>query len=224
MTSKHEARLDPSRIQDGKGPWLVVGLGNPGPEYEKTRHNCGYMVTDRFVASAQASYRNQALVRGGGFARVAEVRLGYGVDAPRMFVAHTGSYMNESGPATREILDYYKIGMEHLLVVHDDIDLEFQCAKLKVGGSDGGHNGLKSIQKALGSKDFARLRIGVGRPPSASQGGDVVNWVLGRFPKSQIGDLEAVFDRAVQCLYDVAEGGLAKAQARLHLGNPKKGV
>ena len=95
-------------------------------------------------------------------------------------------------------------------------------AKLKVGGSDGGHNGLKSIQKSLGTKDFARLRIGIGRPVKLPGGGsDVINWVLGRIPKSQQTILDEVLDRAVQCVTDIAENGLAKAQARLHLGNPK---
>lgn len=220
MSPKHEPRLDPSRMEDGKGAWLVVGLGNPGIEYAQTRHNCGYMVTDRFVESVGGKYRNQSLGRGGAMAKVADIRLGYGIDAPQVIVAHTGTYMNTSGPVVGQLLKFYQIDTTHLVVVHDDIDLNFRCAKLKVGGSNGGHNGLKSIQQTLGTKDFARLRIGVGRPPSRELGGDVVNWVLGRFPKSEKANLEEFFDRAVQCINDVAESGLAKAQARLHLGNP----
>lgn len=220
MSPKHEPRLDPSRMEDGKGAWLVVGLGNPGIEYAQTRHNCGYMVTDRFVESVGGKYRNQSLGRGGAMAKVADIRLGYGIDAPQVIVAHTGTYMNTSGPVVGQLLKFYQIDTAHLVVVHDDIDLNFRCAKLKVGGSNGGHNGLKSIQQTLGTKDFARLRIGVGRPPSRELGGDVVNWVLGRFPKSEKANLEEFFDRAVQCITDVAESGLAKAQARLHLGNP----
>ncbi|MCU9969505.1 aminoacyl-tRNA hydrolase [Mobiluncus mulieris] len=207
-------------MEDGKGAWLVVGLGNPGIEYAQTRHNCGYMVTDRFVESVGGKYRNQSLGRGGAMAKVADIRLGYGIDAPQVIVAHTGTYMNTSGPVVGQLLKFYQIDTTHLVVVHDDIDLNFRCAKLKVGGSNGGHNGLKSIQQTLGTKDFARLRIGVGRPPSRELGGDVVNWVLGRFPKSEKANLEEFFDRAVQCINDVAESGLAKAQARLHLGNP----
>lgn len=220
MSPKHEPRLDPSRLEDGKGAWLVVGLGNPGVEYAQTRHNCGYMVTDRFVEGAGGKYRSQSLGRGGAVAKVADIRLGYGIDAPQVIVAHTGTYMNTSGPVVGQLLKFYQIDKTHLVVVHDDIDLNFRCAKLKVGGSDGGHNGLKSIQQTLGTKDFARLRIGVGRPPSRELGGDVVNWVLGRFPKSEKANLEELFDRAVQCINDIAESGLAKAQARLHLGNP----
>lgn len=220
MSPQHEPRLDPSRLESGKGSWLVVGLGNPGVEYAQTRHNCGYMVTDRFVEDACGKYRNQTLGRNGGLARVADIRLGYGIDAPQIIVAHTGTYMNTSGPVVGELMKFYKIEVSRLLVVHDDIDLGFQCAKLKVGGSDGGHNGLKSIQKTLGTKDYARLRIGVGRPPSHELGGDVVNWVLGRFPKTQVADLEEVFNRAVRCIYDIAEYGVAKAQARLHISNP----
>ncbi|WP_311498158.1 aminoacyl-tRNA hydrolase [uncultured Mobiluncus sp.] len=222
MSPTHEPRLDPSRLVDKEGTWLVVGLGNPGEKYAGTRHNCGYMVTDRFVGQSGQAYRNQSLARAGVVARVATVRLGYGVDAPKIIVAHTGSFMNESGPGVKELLDYYRLGPERLLVVHDELDLEMGYAKLKVGGSDGGHNGLKSIQKTLGTKDFARLRIGIGRPVKMPGGGfDVINWVLGRIPKSQQGILDEVLDRAVQCVTDIAENGLAKAQARLHLGNPK---
>lgn len=222
MSPTHEPRLDPSRLVDKEGTWLVVGLGNPGEKYAGTRHNCGYMVTDRFVGQSGQAYRNQSLARAGVVARVATVNLGYGIDAPKIIVAHTGSFMNESGPGVKELLDYYRLGPERLLVVHDELDLEMGYAKLKVGGSDGGHNGLKSIQKTLGTKDFARLRIGIGRPVKMPGGGfDVINWVLGRIPKSQQGILDEVLDRAVQCVTDIAENGLAKAQARLHLGNPK---
>lgn len=222
MSPTHEPRLDPSRLLDKEGTWLVVGLGNPGEKYAGTRHNCGYMVTDRFVGQSGQAYRNQSLARAGVVARVATVNLGYGIDAPKIIVAHTGSFMNESGPGVKELLDYYRLGPERLLVVHDELDLEMGYAKLKVGGSDGGHNGLKSIQKTLGTKDFARLRIGIGRPVKMPGGGfDVINWVLGRIPKSQQGILDEVLDRAVQCVTDIAENGLAKAQARLHLGNPK---
>lgn len=222
MSPTHEPRLDPSRLVDKEGTWLVVGLGNPGEKYAGTRHNCGYMVTDRFVGQSGQAYRNQSLARAGVVARVATVNLGYGIDAPKIIVAHTGSFMNESGPGVKELLDYYRLGSERLLVVHDELDLEMGYAKLKVGGSDGGHNGLKSIQKTLGTKDFARLRIGIGRPVKMPGGGfDVINWVLGRIPKSQQGILDEVLDRAVQCVTDIAENGLAKAQARLHLGNPK---
>ena len=222
MSPTHEPRLDPSRLVDKEGTWLVVGLGNPGEKYAGTRHNCGYMVTDRFVGQSGQAYRNQSLARAGVVARVATVNLGYGIDAPKIIVAHTGSFMNESGPGVKELLDYYRLGPERLLVVHDELDLEMGYAKLKVGGSDGGHNGLKSIQKTLGKKDFARLRIGIGRPVKMPGGGfDVINWVLGRIPNSQQGILDEVLDRAVQCVTDIAENGLAKAQARLHLGNPK---
>lgn len=222
MSPTHEPRLDPSRLVDKEGTWLVVGLGNPGEKYAGTRHNCGYMVTDRFVGQSGQAYRNQSLARAGVVARVATVNLGYGIDAPKIIVAHTGSFMNESGPGVKELLDYYRLGSERLLVVHDELDLEMGYAKLKVGGSDGGHNGLKSIQKTLGTKDFARLRIGIGRPVKMPGGGfDVINWVLGRIPKSQQGILDEVLDRAVQCVTDIAENGMAKAQARLHLGNPK---
>lgn len=222
MSPTHEPRLDPSRLVDEEGTWLVVGLGNPGEKYAGTRHNCGYLVTDRFVKQSGQTYRNQSLARAGVVARVATVSLGYGVDAPKIIVAHTGSFMNESGSGVKELLDYYRLGSERLLVVHDELDLEMGYAKLKVGGSDGGHNGLKSIQKSLGTKDFARLRIGIGRPVKLPGGGsDVINWVLGRIPKSQQSILDEVLDRAVQCVTEIAENGLAKAQARLHLGNPK---
>lgn len=222
MSPTHEPRLDPSRLTDREGTWLVVGLGNPGEKYARTRHNCGYMVTDRLVEQSGQTYRNQSLTRAGVVARVATLRLGYGIDAPKIIVAQTGSFMNESGAGVKELLDYYRLERQSLLVVHDDLDLEMGYAKLKVGGSDGGHNGLKSIQKSLGTKDFARLRIGIGRPVKMPGAGtEVINWVLGCFPKPQQVILAEVLDRAVQCVTDIAESGLSKAQARLHLGNPK---
>lgn len=219
-SSTHQPRLDPSRMDNRGGSWLVVGLGNPGAEYEKTRHNCGYMVADRFVEGTEGKYRTKKLGSGAALATVADIRLGYGMEAPRVILAHTGTYMNDSGPAVRELMKFYKIGIDHLLVIHDDMDLNFRSAKLKVGGSDGGHNGLKSIQRSLESNSYARLRIGVGHPLKRESGGDVINWVLGRFPKSQAEELEEVLNRAVQCVHDVVEIGLAKAQARLHAGNP----
>lgn len=218
MSPNHEPRLDPSRLEEDGGTWLVVGLGNPGSKYAQTRHNCGYMVTQRLVDAAGQAWRRQGL-RAAPSAQVAVLRAGYGIDAKQLVAARTGTFMNESGGAVRALLEYYKIDTEHLLVVHDDIDLAFGVAKLKVGGSDGGHNGLKSIQNSLKTKDFARLRIGVGRP--AVPGGDVINWVLGRFAKSELASLEDVLTRAVQCVQDVSDFGLAKAQARLHLTNPK---
>ena len=125
--------------------------------------------------------------------------------------------MNVSGPVVKALLKFYELGPERLLVVPDDIDLDFGIEKLKIGGSNGGHNGLKSIDAALGTRDYARLRIGVGRPVA----GDVVDWVLGRFSKTEQRDLPDMWDRAVRCLESLGSDGFAKAQAQLHLSNPK---
>lgn len=213
----HQPRLQPSALAGEAGPWLVCGLGNPGIEYQATRHNAGYLVLEHFLDSRNEKLKPQALSRAGNVALCAKLRLGYGVDAPTVVLAKTGTFMNVSGPAVKALLKFYELGPERLLVVHDDIDLDFGIEKLKIGGSNGGHNGLKSIDAALGTRDYARLRIGVGRPVA----GDVVDWVLGRFSKTEQRDLPDMWDRAVRCLESLGSDGFAKAQAQLHLSNPK---
>ncbi|MGA1846730.1 aminoacyl-tRNA hydrolase [Deferribacter abyssi] len=147
---------------------LIIGLGNPGKEYERTRHNIGFM-----VVNASAEYLDANFVRGfkGGYTKVGDVIL---------FKPFT--FMNRSGEAVREIVDYYKVDVGSILVIHDDLDMEFGKIKFKKGGSDGGHNGIKSIINCLKSRDFFRLKIGISkpiRPEYTSQ------YVLGEFNSNE---------------------------------------
>jgi PTH1 family peptidyl-tRNA hydrolase len=143
--------------------WLIVGLGNPGPTYAGNRHNIGAMVVDELAARAGASLRAHK-----ARAQVAEVRLGTlpgGAPGPRAILARPLSYMNESGGPVAGLVQFFKIPLERIIVVHDEIDIPFASVRLKRGGGEGGHNGLRSVSKSLGSKDYLRVRLGVGRPP-----------------------------------------------------------
>lgn len=146
---------------------LVVGLRNPGPEYEGTRHNLGYEVVARILSRYDVTpSRGPSRIRG----TLAQV----GVGDERTLYLVPGTYMNESGPAVRAAVDYYKLTSEDILVVHDDIDLDFGRLRLQVGGGSGGHNGIRSVERALGTKEFSRLKMGVGRPPGSRDAADHV--------------------------------------------------
>lgn len=153
----------------------VVGLRNPGPEYELTRHNVGSEVVQAVLVELDAN-----LKRGPGRTRclTAEVT----VDGERVVLATPLTYMNESGGAVRALVDYFGVELGDLMVIHDDIDLPFGRLKMQVGGGTGGHNGLRSLEKALGSREFARLKVGVGRPPGRM---DPADFVLRRFAKAE---------------------------------------
>ena len=132
--------------------WLIVGLGNPGPEYEKTRHNIGAMVAAHMARMAGVKFTSHK-----ARANVAEFRIGVGVDAPSLVVATLRCYMNESGGPTKALADFYKIKSDHIIIAHDELDIPYQAIRVKLGGGDNGHNGLKSITSALGTADYFRL-------------------------------------------------------------------
>lgn len=150
---------------------LVVGLRNPGADYEGTRHNIGHEIVST-VLRRGGTEPGRAPSRVPGL----EARLGTGLEATLFLLPAT--FMNESGRAVRAMLDYYKIGVEDLLVVHDDIDLEFGRLRLQVAGGSGGHNGIRSIETSLGTNQFSRLKVGIGRPPGSM---DPADYVLRRF-------------------------------------------
>ena len=154
---------------------LVVGLRNPGADYEGTRHNIGHEIVSA-VLSRGGSEPGRAPSRVPGL----EARLGTGPEATLFLMPAT--FMNESGRAVLAMLDYYKIGVEDLLVVHDDIDLSFGRLRLQVAGGSGGHNGIRSIEKSLGTNQFSRLKVGIGRPPGSM---DPADYVLRRFSTSE---------------------------------------
>jgi peptidyl-tRNA hydrolase, PTH1 family len=188
------------------GPVLVVGLGNPGPEYAETRHNVGVRVVE--VLAARAG--------GGRFSRhrkanadVLEGRLA----GRRAVLAVPRSYMNESGGPVAGLLRYYAVDPADLLVVHDDLDLGFGVVRLKQGGGEGGHNGLRSISASVGTKDYLRVRFGIGRPPGRQ---DPAEFVLKRFSGAERKELEFAVDLAADAAEAVLTDGLEPAQNRFH--------
>lgn len=184
--------------------WLVVGLGNPGPTYAGTRHNVGAMVVELLAARAGAPLKSQRKHR----ADVAEVRLG-DVPGVRAVLAKPHTYMNESGGPVALLADFYKIEPDRLLVVHDELDLPFGTVRLKRGGGDNGHNGLRSVRARIGTGDYCRLRFGIGRPPGRQ---DPAAFVLKPFSTVEKRDLELEVDRAADAAEAVVVDGLTFAQ------------
>jgi PTH1 family peptidyl-tRNA hydrolase len=182
---------------------LVVGLGNPGPKYQATRHNIGQMVVESWAGETAGS-----LARLKSFGQVAKVSA-----QPAIYVADTGGYMNLSGPPVASMARFYGVDPSRLIVVHDDLDLPFGALRLKWGGGHGGHNGLKSIQQALSSPDFFRVRMGIGRPPGQM---DPAAYVLQEFSPEQKKELPYFIDRAQDASRAIIEEGLTAAQARFH--------
>lgn len=192
-------------------PWLVVGLGNPGPTYAGNRHNVGQMVLDvlaREVPGSFTAHKARAAVLDGRLG----VRAG-GAPGPRVVLAKPGSYMNLSGGPVAALLTFYQIPLERLLVVHDELDLPPETLRLKRGGGEGGHNGLKSISQSLGSRDYLRLRVGIGRPPGRM---DAADYVLRDFSTIERVGLAVTLEEAAEAVVDLLADGLEKTQTRLH--------
>ena len=186
--------------RDGPVDWLIVGLGNPGREYHGTRHNIGFEVANRL---AERWELGKAKVKYRGLLRQGRA----GVGGPRVAVLLPQTFMNDAGRSVGAARGAAKVGLDHLLVVHDEIDLPFGEVRTRVGGGLAGHNGLKSVRQAVGSPDFARVRIGVGRPPTTDPD-RVASYVLGRFrePRQEVELLaEQAADAAERIVRD--EGG-----------------
>jgi peptidyl-tRNA hydrolase, PTH1 family len=168
--------------------YLVAGLGNPGPRYEVTRHNAGFMVVDHLAEELRAAYWKDE-----GGARTSAVRF---ADAD-VVLAKPQSFMNVSGNAVSRLVEHYEIPLERLIVVHDDIDLPEGTVRVKSGGGHGGHNGLRSLHQRLGSGDYLRVRIGAGRPPGRQDPADYVLEPMGRIAAEKMGDAVLLGERAV---------------------------
>ncbi|REK09215.1 MAG: aminoacyl-tRNA hydrolase [Actinobacteria bacterium] len=165
---------------------LIVGLRNPGSDYEGTRHNVGFEVLTRVLERKSEKLGRAPLKVNGQVAKT-----GRGDD--RVFYFASNRYMNDSGASVRAAALYYKITAEEILVIHDDIDLPFGRLRLQVAGGSGGHNGIRSVEKALGTKEFSRLKFGVGRPPGSV---DPAEFVLKPFTKSERGEVELMIETA----------------------------
>lgn len=193
--------------EDMSDAWLIVGLGNPGPEYEKTRHNIGQMVLDELAKEVGGSFKKHSKAS----AVVVEGRLGFG--GPKVILMKSLGYMNTSGGPVSAIAKFYGIDPEHIIVVHDELDIPFDTIKLKIGGGEGGHNGLRDITKALGTKDYYRVRTGIGRPPGRM---DTADFVLKPFSSTEAKDLPFLISNAADATMMLVKEGLLATQQRYH--------
>lgn len=199
------------------GTWLVVGLGNPGAKYERNRHNIGFRVVDELVRKHGLPAYKSAVK--GGDATTGMIVTERGRE--KAVVLKPLEFMNLSGFATQRAMAFYSIEIDHVLVVHDEIDLELGIVRLKNGGGHGGHNGLRSIHEQLGGGAFARLRMGVGRDPNKPPGSkDAANWVLADFPKDQQATVDAMISAGCECVEATLALGIVAAMNK-HNARPK---
>jgi PTH1 family peptidyl-tRNA hydrolase len=183
-------------------PWLVVGLGNPGPSYVGNRHNAGALVLDVLADRVGGSFRSHKTRND-----AIEGRLG----DQRVVLARPRSYMNESGGPVSGLLKFFKVEPASLVVIHDELDIDFGTLRAKFGGGDNGHNGLKSLRKSLGTGEYYRLRFGVGRPPGRQNPAD---FVLNEFSSTERKDLPFAVDRSADAVESLLTDGLEATQGK----------
>lgn len=190
--------------------WLVVGLGNPGPTYAGHRHNIGYLVNDELARRMGGSFRAHKT----GRADVVEGRLGApGTPAPRVVLARPRSYMNEVGGPVKALASFYKVASARIVAIHDELDIAFDTMRVKLGGGDNGHNGLKSMRSSLGTGDFHRVRVGIGRPPGRQ---DVADFVLSNYSTAERKVLPFGVDLAADAVESLVTEGLERTQQRFN--------
>ncbi|WP_027860023.1 aminoacyl-tRNA hydrolase [Marmoricola sp. URHB0036] len=188
--------------------WLVVGLGNPGPTYAGTRHNVGYLVVEELARRIGGSWRSHKT----GRADVVEGRLGApGSPGPRVVLARARCYMNESGGPVKALATFYKVPPDHIIAIHDELDIDFGTLRSKLGGGDNGHNGLKSMRSSLGTGDFYRVRAGIGRPPGRQAPAD---FVLSGYSSTERKELPFQVDTAADAVESLITVGLEATQQR----------
>ncbi|MEV6986267.1 aminoacyl-tRNA hydrolase [Sphaerisporangium sp. NPDC051017] len=184
--------------------WLIVGLGNPGPEYAGNRHNAGFMVLDELAARVGGRFKTHK-----AHAEVVEGRLA----GASVVLAKPRSYMNLSGGPVKSLADFFKVVPANIIVVHDELDIPYGALRVKLGGGDNGHNGLRSITKSLATKDYLRVRFGVGRPPGRM---DAADFVLRDFATAERKDLPFLVDRAADVAESLITSGLEATQNTFH--------
>ncbi len=182
-------------------PWLIVGLGNPGAEYEHTRHNIGAMCVDLLAARVSGKFSRHKRAN----ADVVEARLG----GQRVVLAKSRGFMNESGGPVKALAEFYKISADQIIAIHDELDLPFAAQRFKLGGGDNGHNGLRSMRSSLGTGDFLRARLGIGRPPGRQ---DPADFVLRTFASVERKELPTLLERAADAVEMLVTQGLDKTQ------------
>ncbi|HSE55908.1 MAG TPA: aminoacyl-tRNA hydrolase [Nocardioidaceae bacterium] len=188
--------------------WLVVGLGNPGPSYAGNRHNVGYLVNDELASRVGSGFRPHKT----GRADVVEGRLG-GPGGARVVLARPRCYMNETGGPVSALAKFYKVPIERIIAVHDELDIDFDTLRVKRGGGDNGHNGLRSIRRSLDSGEFYRVRVGIGRPPGRQSPAD---FVLSDYSSTERKILPFQVDRAADAVECLITEGLEKTQSRFN--------
>ncbi|MCU7919947.1 MAG: aminoacyl-tRNA hydrolase [Candidatus Thiodiazotropha sp. (ex Dulcina madagascariensis)] len=184
---------------------LIVGLGNPGPGYDESRHNTGFWLVDRLARQHQQNFKSESRHHGLVCKLILQER--------EVRLLKPATYMNRSGQAVSSLANYFRITPEEILVAHDELDLVPGQVRLKTGGGHAGHNGLRDIMSALGSRDFHRLRIGIDHPSERSA---MVNYVLSRPSKADREAIESAIEKAIDCLNEIVNGELQKAMNRLH--------
>jgi len=194
-------------MNDANDAWLVVGLGNPGPSYAGHRHNIGYLVAEELADRMGAPFRAHK----SGRADVIEGRLSIG--GPRVVLARARSYMNESGGPVKALATFYKVEPDHVIAIHDELDIGFGTLRVKLGGGDNGHNGLRSLRNSLGTGDFYRVRVGIGRPPGRQ---DVADFVLSNYSASEKKELRFQLIEAADAVESLITDGLEKTQSRFN--------
>ena len=181
--------------------WIVVGLGNPGDEYERTRHNVGAMVVEDLAKRHRVTFSSH---KSGN--RIAEFKLGL----VAVTLARPNSYMNTLGPQVRSLRDFYSVENSHLIALHDELDIEFATIRIKFAGGENGHNGLKSMTSSLGGPEYFRIRLGIGRPPGRQ---DPADFVLKKFSSVEREQLPTFLDRAGDAVESLIENGLELSQS-----------
>lgn len=186
--------------------WLVVGLGNPGDRYARTRHNVGQMVVDELASRAGTKLTSHR-----ANAQVAEVRFVMGGD--KVVLAKPNTFMNTSGGPVANLAKYFNVVPERIVVLHDELDIDFDTLKLKIGGGHGGHNGLRDIAKAIDTQNYIRVRIGIGRPPGRQ---DPADFVLSEFSAAERANLAVLISDAADAVEHIVREGLLAAQNSVH--------
>ena len=195
---------------EGGGAWLVVGLGNPGPRYAGNRHNVGYRVADELARRIGSGWRSHRT----GRSDVVEGRLGApGSSGPRLVLGRPRCYMNEVGGPVKALASFYQVGPERLVVIHDELDIDPGTLRVKRGGGDNGHNGLRSLRSSLGGGEFYRVRAGIGRPPGRQ---DVSDFVLSDYARAERAEVDLQVVLAADAVESLLTDGLEATQQRFN--------
>jgi PTH1 family peptidyl-tRNA hydrolase len=189
--------------------WLIVGLGNPGPDYASTRHNVGQMVVDCLAKRHSAKWSSHKTRT-----EAAAYKLGVGVDAASVIVAKSNGYMNESGGPVKALANFFKVEPDHVIAIHDELDIPFAAIRSKLGGGDNGHNGLKSLTSSFSTADYYRVRMGIGRPIGRQ---DPADFVLKQFSSLEKKELELFVERGADAVESLILDGLEKTQQNFNI-------